>query len=144
MASAVHVYSHNKFGSLYNSLFFLKKIWAITPPRGWGMDVFVYWIRLHFCYDDMCPSVQVNRPRVCSMTSNFDLSSLFFLALVLTLWGLFEVIRQYDSCNTGELDRHAQHQQPCLTSRTLRVIVRIRNLFYQGHTGLCSRTVRCQ
>ena len=35
-----------------------------------------------------------------------------------------EVIRQYDSCNTGELDRHAQHQQPCLASRTLRVIVR--------------------
>ena len=34
-----------------------------------------------------------------------------------------EVIRQYDSCNTGELDRHAQHQQPCLASRTLRVIV---------------------
>ena len=37
---------------------------------------------------------------------------------------LQEVIRQYDSCNTGELDRHAQHQQPCLASRTLRVIVR--------------------
>ena len=37
---------------------------------------------------------------------------------------LYEVIRQYDSCNTGELDRHAQHQQPCLASRTLRVIVR--------------------
>ena len=35
-----------------------------------------------------------------------------------------EVIRQYDSCNTGELDRHAQHRQPCLASRTLRVIVR--------------------
>ena len=35
-----------------------------------------------------------------------------------------EVIRQYDSCNTGELDRHAQHQQPCLANRTLRVIVR--------------------
>ena len=34
-----------------------------------------------------------------------------------------EVIRQYDSCNTGELDRHAQHQQPCLASRTLRVTV---------------------
>ena len=34
------------------------------------------------------------------------------------------VIRQYDSCNTGELDRHAQHQQPCLASRTPRVIVR--------------------
>ena len=38
--------------------------------------------------------------------------------------GIREVIRQYDSCNTGELDRHAQHQQPCLASRTLRVIVR--------------------
>ena len=37
---------------------------------------------------------------------------------------LHEVIRQYDSCNTGELDRHAQHQQPCLAGRTLRVIVR--------------------
>ena len=37
---------------------------------------------------------------------------------------LLEVIRQYDSCNTGELDRHAQHQQPCLASRILRVIVR--------------------
>ena len=37
---------------------------------------------------------------------------------------LSEVIRQYDSCNTGELDRHAQHQQPCLASRMLRVIVR--------------------
>ena len=37
---------------------------------------------------------------------------------------LYEVIRRYDSCNTGELDRHAQHQQPCLASRTLRVIVR--------------------
>ena len=36
---------------------------------------------------------------------------------------LKEVIRQYDSCNTGELDRHAQHQQPCLASRTLRVTV---------------------
>ena len=36
---------------------------------------------------------------------------------------LIEVIRQYDSCNTGELDRHAQHQQPCLASRTLRVTV---------------------
>ena len=36
----------------------------------------------------------------------------------------WEVIRQYDSCNKGELDRHAQHQQPCLASRTLRVIVR--------------------
>ena len=35
-----------------------------------------------------------------------------------------EVIRQYDSCNTGELDQHAQHQQPCLARRTLRVIVR--------------------
>ena len=35
-----------------------------------------------------------------------------------------EVIRQYDSCNTGELDRHAQHQQPCLASRTPRVIAR--------------------
>ena len=35
----------------------------------------------------------------------------------------YEVIRQYDSCNTGELDRHAQHQQPCLASRTLRVTV---------------------
>ena len=37
---------------------------------------------------------------------------------------MYEVIRQYDSCNTGELDRHAQHQQPCLASRTLRVFVR--------------------
>ena len=37
---------------------------------------------------------------------------------------VIEVIRQYDSCNTGELDRHAQHQQPCLASRTLRVVVR--------------------
>ena len=36
----------------------------------------------------------------------------------------YEVIRQYDSCNMGELDRHAQHQQPCLAGRTLRVIVR--------------------
>ena len=35
---------------------------------------------------------------------------------------ILEVIRQHDSCNTGELDRHAQHQQPCLASRTLRVI----------------------
>ena len=38
--------------------------------------------------------------------------------------GLHEGIRQYDSCNTGELDRHAQHQQPCLASRTPRVVVR--------------------
>ena len=37
-------------------------------------------------------------------------------------WCIYEVIRQHDSCNTGELDRHAQHQQPCLASRTLRVI----------------------
>ena len=36
----------------------------------------------------------------------------------------YEGIRQYDSCNTGELDRHAQHQQPCLASRTPRVIAR--------------------
>ena len=35
-----------------------------------------------------------------------------------------EVIPQYHSCNTGELDRHVQHQQPCLASRTIRVIVR--------------------
>ena len=35
-----------------------------------------------------------------------------------------EGIWQYDSCNTGELDRHAQHQQPCLASRTPRVVVR--------------------
>ena len=35
-----------------------------------------------------------------------------------------EGIRQYDSCNTGEFDRHAQHQQPCLASRTPRVVVR--------------------
>ena len=33
--------------------------------------------------------------------------------------GLLEVIRQYDSCNTGELDRHAQHQQPCPYSTSL-------------------------
>ena len=37
---------------------------------------------------------------------------------------IYEVIQQYDSCNTGELDRHAQHQQPCLASRTPRVIAR--------------------
>ena len=37
---------------------------------------------------------------------------------------IIEVIRQHDSSNTGELDRHAQHQQPCLASRTLRVVVR--------------------
>ena len=37
---------------------------------------------------------------------------------------LLESIRQHDSCNTGELDRHAQHQQSCLTSRTPRIVVR--------------------
>ena len=37
---------------------------------------------------------------------------------------ILEGIRQYDSCNTGELDRHEQHQQPCLASRTPRVVVR--------------------
>ena len=37
---------------------------------------------------------------------------------------LIEGIRQCDSCNTGELDRHAQHQQPCPASRTPRVVVR--------------------
>ena len=42
---------------------------------------------------------------------------------------LIEGIRQYDSCNTGELDRHAQHQQPCLASRTLRVVSDKSNLF---------------
>ena len=31
---------------------------------------------------------------------------------------LLEGIRQYHTSNTGELDRHAQHQQPCLVSRT--------------------------
>ena len=35
-----------------------------------------------------------------------------------------EGIRQCDSCNTGELDLHAQHQQHCLASRTPRVVVR--------------------
>ena len=60
------------------------------------------------------------------------ISSLFKEAILLcTLFGpictlevgLLEVIRQYDSSNTGELHRHAQHQQPCLASRTLRVVV---------------------
>ena len=38
-----------------------------------------------------------------------------------------ETVRVFGSttlCNTGELDRHAQHQQPCLASRTPRVVVR--------------------
>ena len=43
--------------------------------------------------------------------------------LLLGHGSLNEVIRQYDSSNTGELDRHAQHQQPCLASRTHRVVV---------------------
>ena len=36
---------------------------------------------------------------------------------------ILEVIRQYDSCNTDELDRHVQHQQPCLASPTPRIVV---------------------
>ena len=40
--------------------------------------------------------------------------------------------------------RHAQHQQPCLASRTPRVAVREEQPVYQGHTALRSRTVRCQ
>ena len=55
-----------------------------------------------------------------------------------------EGIRQYNSSNTGELDRHAQHQQPCLASRTPRVVVRQKQPVYQGHTALRSCTVRCQ
>ena len=51
---------------------------------------------------------------------------------------LSEGIRQYGSCNMGELDRHVQHQQSFLASWTPRVVVRQNNLFYQGHTTLRS------
>ena len=55
-----------------------------------------------------------------------------------------EVIRQYDSCNTGELDRHAQHNSPALQAERFVLLFDKSNLFYQGHTGLRSRTVRYQ
>ena len=44
----------------------------------------------------------------------------------------FERIRQYDSCNTTELDRHAQYQQPCLASRMPRVVVGQEQLVFSG------------
>ena len=45
---------------------------------------------------------------------------------------IFEGIRQYDLCNTGDLDRHAQHQQPCLASRTHRVVFQQEQPFLSG------------
>ena len=42
----------------------------------------------------------------------------------LAMWGTPYWGYSADSCNTGEHDRHAQNQQPCLASRTLPVIVR--------------------
>ena len=61
-----------------------------------------------------------------------------------TLHAHREGIRQYDSCDTGVLDRHAQHQQPCLASEGLVLLSDKSNLVYQGHTGLRSCTVRYQ
>ena len=78
---------------------------VIWTPDHWTIHFYI-----NSCFDDytvltnpaLCRWVR-SAPRFCSQK---------------------EVIRQYDSCNTGELDRHAQHQQPCLASRMLRVIVR--------------------
>ena len=54
----------------------------------------------------------------------------------------YEVIRQYDSSNTGELDRNINN--PALQAERFVLLSDKSNLFYQGHTGLRSRTVRCQ